>query len=306
MSRHHRNHSPRQWRDFRDSGLLSERHVQMAIGLEMRADSLIDAHKKAADGKGLLLLEWLEDRYFAKFGTYAPVDDDATAAAQSEHPAQHSLAPDPFEIVEALLADDEDESALENLGEHIREADENAPVSHGEIAEADREQLKRHENFRKAARALSQRLQTLPEVQKVVLFGSVALPLWKEVPRFSRLRNKRIKIYHECANIDIAVWLTTPERAPDIRKLVSSTVNDLNDLGTNLSIAHHVFSVHLVDTATTRYHGMVCHYGQCPKGKRECLVPGCGDSKFVRVLEHFELKPARLNSHNSQVLFERE
>ena len=47
------------------------------------------------------------------------------------------------------------------------------------------------------------------------------------------------------------------------------------------------------------------HFGQCPKGKAECRVPGCGEKKFVRVLELFKLKPERLNSNNSQVLFER-
>lgn len=71
-------------------------------------------------------------------------------------------------------------------------------------------------------------------------------------------------------------------------------------------IAHHFFSTHLIDYVTGKYHGMVCHYGQCPKRQKEvCRVPGCGEHKFVRVLPGFRLKPERLHTHNSQVLFER-
>jgi hypothetical protein len=39
--------------------------------------------------------------------------------------------------------------------------------------------------------------------------------------------------------------------------------------------------------------------------KDACRVPGCGATKFVQILPWFRLKPQRLNSHNSQVLFER-
>ena len=53
------------------------------------------------------------------------------------------------------------------------------------------------------------------------------------------------------------------------------------------------------------YLGMVCHYNQCPKHKPACNVPGCGASKFVQVVPSFKLKPQRLNTHNSQVLFVR-
>jgi hypothetical protein len=47
-------------------------------------------------------------------------------------------------------------------------------------------------------------------VHKAVLFGSVSAPPTKEVPRFSRLRREGIAIYHECKDVDLAVWGVTP------------------------------------------------------------------------------------------------
>jgi hypothetical protein len=87
---------------------------------------------------------------------------------------------------------------------------------------------------------------------------------------------------------------------------ISAVVNELLDNEVHFQIAHHFFSTHLIDQATGKYHGMVCHYGQCPKRQKEaCRVPGCGEHKFVRVLPEFQLKPERLHMLNSQILFER-
>ena len=37
---------------------------------------------------------------------------------------------------------------------------------------------------------------------------------------------------------------------------------------------HNVF---VLEPGTDRYLGRLCIFGDCPKGKRECLVPGCGE-----------------------------
>ncbi|TVR53282.1 MAG: hypothetical protein EA425_03610, partial [Puniceicoccaceae bacterium] len=133
----------------------------------------------------------------------------------------------------------------------------------------------------------------MAEVQQVRLFGSVALPLWKDVPRHSRLRHRKIQVYHECGNIDLAVWVTSPAKADLMRKASSQVVNDLNSKEVYLSIAHHSFSVHLIREKDDRYLGMVCHYNRCPKHKPECSVPGCGAHPFVQILHVFRLKPER-------------
>ena len=79
-----------------------------------------------------------------------------------------------------------------------------------------------------------------------------------------------------------------------MRKACSWVVADLTEQEIYLNIAHHTFSIHLIDD-----------FSRWPKHKRECQVPGCGAAPFVRILLDFKLKPHRLNSSNSQVLFQR-
>jgi hypothetical protein len=305
-----RNRSPHQvtWRQLKDEGDLQERHVLMAIDLGLHAGSIVQEHAKAPDRGDLLLLEWVEDRFFAKHGQYVP-GCDASPESQAEHPAENSLLVDPGTAISQMLSehniDEDDDRGYEMAGELIERLERETPVSYGEILEADQAMLRRQSEFRKAAVALTSVLARMPEVSEVRLFGSVALPLWKEVPRHARLRHRRIRTFHECANIDLAVWVTSPEIAPQIRKTCSQLVNDLNQQDIHLGIAHHTFSIHLLQQPGSRYLGMVCHYNQCPKGKPECQVPGCGTYRLVQVLPWFQLKPARLNEFNSQLLFKR-
>ncbi len=240
-----------------------------------------------------------------------PVDEAATPLAQQEHAAENSLLPDPREIIEkqkrTLGIEPGSEEELDWDGDCealIRESERNTPVSYGEIEQQDRAMLRRQEEFRKAARALAAKLALRPDVRKVVLFGSTALPLWKEVPRFFRLRTKSIKVYHECGNIDLAVWVTATSGAPEMRKACAAVVNELVEKEIHFSIASHYFCLHLVDAATGSYLGMVCHYNQCPKHKPACDAPGCGQQKFVQILPWFKFLPGRLDSRNSQVLYE--
>ncbi len=327
----HRNSRPQRttWDSLKSSGSLSERHVLMATGLGMEAETIGDQHRSAPETQNLLFLEWVEDLYYAKFGTYSPVDERATPADQEEHPAENTLLQDPCDIMDKHIQQrreqieneggdteitDEELSfeAQEIIEHHVRET----PVSYGEINEEDREMLKRQEDFRKAARALTRHLAEIPAVRRVVLFGSTVLPLWKEVPRFARLRKKQIKIYHEVGNIDLAVWVAKPFNADQLRKTMGSTVNELVQKEVYLSVASHHFSIHLIEQNTVagtpglpsagRYLGMVCHYKKCPNQKPECFVDGCGAVKHVRILPWFNLKPHRLNTHNSQVLYDAE
>ena len=77
------------------------------------------------------------------------------------------------------------------------------------IAEQNRCMLKRQHDFRHAADAVVRALSEFPEIVRIALFGSVARPLVREVPRFMR---HGIEVYHECKDVDLAVWIDTTDR----------------------------------------------------------------------------------------------
>src|SRR4051812_37867431 len=76
-----------------------------------------------------------------------------------------------------------------------------------EIAAQDCQMLGRQAQFRLAADAVTAALAGVPEVEAVALIGSVARPLWREVPRFRPFRHWDVPVWHECKDVDLAVWL---------------------------------------------------------------------------------------------------
>jgi len=83
---------------------------------------------------------------------------------------------------------------------------------------------RRQEQFRIVADFVAQDLFAIQQVQKVVLFGSVAKPLKKEVPRFAGFRRRGIAISHECKDVDIAVWVTDMRCLRTIQKARSQAL----------------------------------------------------------------------------------
>jgi hypothetical protein len=81
------------------------------------------------------------------------------------------------------------------------------PPTVREIAEQDAYLLQRQAEFRLAADAVAKAFAAFPEVAAVALFGSVALPLEREVPRFREYRRAGIEVWHECKDVDLAVWI---------------------------------------------------------------------------------------------------
>lgn len=59
---------------------------------------------------------------------------------------------------------------------------------------------------------------SFPEVQAVAVIGSVANPLWKEVPRFQEFRRLGIEVWHECSDLDMALWVDSQERLGELRQ----------------------------------------------------------------------------------------
>ena len=65
-------------------------------------------------------------------------------------------------------------------------------------------------------RNLAIALSRLPEVRKVAAFGAIAQPLRMQVPRFGQYRRYRIEVPHECADLDLAVWLDDFSRLKEL------------------------------------------------------------------------------------------
>jgi hypothetical protein len=63
--------------------------------------------------------------------------------------------------------------------------------------------------------------------------------------------------------------------------------------------------IFLIEPGTDRFRGNLCRYGQCPKGKPECAVPGCGAQLFLQVYEGFRLYRDALDGEHNVVLFDR-
>ena len=113
--------------------------------------------------------------------------------------------------------------SLEQTGEYLLRQEDDSPspweedfyddsrLSEEEVDGDDRNMLRRQEQLRLAAEAVAAAMSQLPEVEKIVLFGSVARPLKREVPRFRKYRRAGVEIYHECKDADLAVWARQPE-----------------------------------------------------------------------------------------------
>ena len=175
-----------------------------------------------------------------------------------------------------------------------------------EIAEQDAYLLRRYGEFRRVAGfCVQDAMPKLPWIRRVALFGSLAVPPFKEVPRFSEYRRARIEVWHEVGDIDLAVWADDWSRVPDLRVALARALNDLITGGVNGGVASHHFDVFLLEPGTDHYHGRLCHFASCPKpGKRDCLTPGCGATPFVKVVPEFRFDPAAIAPDRSVLLYE--
>jgi len=173
-----------------------------------------------------------------------------------------------------------------------------------DIGQEDQLMLCRQKQFRIAAQYVAEGLSGIPEVQKVVLFGSVAAPLEKEVPRFHKFRRAGIAINHECKDVDMAVWVSDMDSLRNIQKARSQALNKLLT-EKQIGVAHHQVDIFIMEPETNRYLGRLCIFGSCPKGKNECRVAGCGEIKFLQQHEDFKFDTDDLNVETSVVFFER-
>jgi hypothetical protein len=159
--------------------------------------------------------------------------------------------------------------------------------------------LLKYRAFREGADYVARALATVPTVARIALIGSVASP-----PRVETAIRGRRGFLHDPKDVDLAVWLDGPPDLNRIRILLGKAVTQLF-LEKELGVAHHQVDVFLLDPTNT-YLGTLCHFGQCPKGKPECRVEGCGRVPFLRQHEEFVFDVARsLAPGRIQVLYER-
>ncbi|AGA05293.1 hypothetical protein CN151_02975 [Sinorhizobium meliloti] len=167
-----------------------------------------------------------------------------------------------------------------------------------EIDSQNRYLLKLQHDYRLAADIVARAWAEFPEVQAIAVIGSVAKPLWKEVPRFREFRRSGIEVWHECGDLDMALWLDTQERLAELRKACARSLRQAFDAGAGMSVPDNRVDTFLFEPGSDRYLGRLCRYNECPKGKRDCLTPGCGAVPFNQIIPGFApradlLAPAR-------------
>ncbi len=156
------------------------------------------------------------------------------------------------------------------------------------VDETDYYNLVSYKNFRYAADAVCEELSKLPRVSRVMLFGSVAQPLVKELPLMRHYRRAGREVWHHCKDVDLAVWL---DDLGDLRALQLARSRGLNKLlaAGRGSVAHHQVELFLFLTGSDQYRGRLCSFKTCPKqGKVECAVAGCGEVRLLR--QHHEFR----------------
>lgn len=175
-----------------------------------------------------------------------------------------------------------------------------------EIEEQNRYLLEHQRRFRLAADVVVRAWTRFEEVQAIAVIGSVARPLWKEVPRFREFRREGIEVWHECGDLDLGLWLTSQHRLGELRKAAVTALRQAFETGAGTSVASHQLDVFLFEPGSDRYLGRLCSFSECPKGRRDCLVPGCGEIPFNKRIEAFEPHADLLEPAAYAMLYRRE
>jgi hypothetical protein len=310
-------HRATEWAEAKKRCRLSDEAMQMAKALGIRPRGLIKNIPAKSEPWKEPVEAWVRALYCKRFGDQRPqrhpqppegrsVPPEATLpteVAKPDQPARNVMREaqeGPWNSLE------NDELDPETFSHEMEELERNRSVSDGEIEEQNQAMLKRWQTFREAATAVAAALAQVPNVGKVMLFGSVAAPLKKEVPRFRRLRRAGVEVWHECNDVDLAVWVSDLAHLHELKRAAARALNEWQAAHPNSSgVAHHQVDIFLIEPGTNRFRGNLCHYSQCPKGKPECWVPGCGAQPFLQLYEGFRLDPGALYGEHNMVLFER-
>jgi predicted nucleotidyltransferase len=257
------------WAEAKRRCRLSDEEVRMAKELGFAPRSLIKNIPSPDQQWKASVRDWIRGLYEKKHGQAAPKPPRRAAESQT--------------------------AGVKRAGEKRLTA----------VERADQDMLRQQSQFRLAAEAVAESLAELPQVERVVLFGSVAAPLWKEVPRFWEFRQDGIEIWHECKDVDLAVWVSDVN---DLKSLQRARTLGLARLlkEADIGVAHHQVDVFLIEPGSNRYLGRLCTFRECPAKRAKCLVPGCGQSSFLRQHLEFVFRSDALAPERSVVLFNRQ
>lgn len=173
------------------------------------------------------------------------------------------------------------------------------------IEEENRYLLERQRQFRMAADLVTSAFAAFSEVQVIAVIGSVARPLWKEVPRFREFRRERIELWHECGDLDLAVWIGSQDRLGMLQRARDRALREAYEAGAGVSVVGHQVDVFLFEPGSDRYLGRLCRFNECPKDKPECAVPGCGAIPFNKRIADFVPRADLLAPARHAMLYER-
>lgn len=160
-------------------------------------------------------------------------------------------------------------------------------MKHAEIEEQNRYMLRLQYDFCRAADVVTDALMAFDEVEAIAVIGSVAKLLSKEIPRFREFRRAGIEIWHECKDVDSAVWISLQLKLDALRRARDAALRRGYESGKGPSTANHQVDVFLIEPETDRYLGRLCNFNECPKGKPQCGVPGCGAVPFNKCVDGF-------------------
>jgi len=273
-----------EWAEAKRLCRLSKEELRMARAMGMNPRKLIKNRPSPSQRWKAPVGEWVRELYRKRHG------DPPARRPLPVSPPPPREEPEPFEFEENPYDD----------GSWV---DPELPWEE-EIAEEERLLLRRQDELRAAADYVAAAFARLPVVERVVLIGSVARPLEREVPRFKKFRRAGVALPHECKDVDLAVWVSDTGDLTALQMARSHALNTLLDDAV-IGVAHHQVDVFLLDPGSDRYLGRLCHFGRCPKGKPECRVPGCGSALFLRQHERFVFDPRSLDPARSTLLFDR-
>lgn len=294
-----------QWAEAKRRCRLSAEHVKRAKEMGLNPRKLIKNIPSPKEQWKLPIREWIDEMYEDRTGkTMRKAEPRACDNLPRREPDF------PPEVDWDLINDLEDTIGVSLDDEFIAEltaelARENEPPDDAEIAEQRRFLLERQRQFALAAEWAARELSTLPQVKRVVLFGSVANPLDEDIPRFKRFRRWRIALPHECKDVDLAVWLDDFSELRAVQKAKTRALNALGE-SEDCHVASHQVDMFLHNIADGAYAGRLCQFAVCPKGKRECDRPDCGRIPYLAQHEGFVLRADALSPERIRVLFDRD
>jgi hypothetical protein len=165
--------------------------------------------------------------------------------------------------------------------------------------------LRTQRHFRRAADVITDAWSSFPQVVAIAVIGSVAKPLWREVPRFAPYRRRGIPLWHECKDLDLALWLDDLVGLGDLRRAKVAALRAEHERQPDFGVADHQVDVFLFEPGSDAYLGRLCNFNRCPKSRPECTAPGCGATPFMRQFPDFQVDDNILADVERSTLFTR-